>query len=146
MKQVRVDKCLELDHRERECQIILYTHKEEYNFLTHLFMGRGIHRHKWYLVAQFQRDNQSDAATFTFEAQIGQDGRIDAYRAKDASPDDPVEKILIGTVRTSPKELLNMAQKHPYNGTSAPILAGKLKCQDWLNHFAHMISPQLRLP
>ena len=139
---LRVDKCLELDHQVRNCQILLYTSQVDHSFLSDLFMGRGLHRHKWTIVTYFEKGRCS----YTFEARVGEDGRIEAYRTKGAHPTEPIDALFIGIVRTSPKELLNLAQNHPYNGTSAPIMASFHKCQDWLNQFARMISPELQLP
>lgn len=141
-KSMPVDRCFETDHEVRDCQILLYTSHVEYSFLSHLLMGRGLHRQRWSLVAYFERGNRS----YTFHAVVGENGKIEARRIRGAWPAEPSEAIFIGVVKTSPKRLLSLAQEHPYNGTNSPIFASFQKCQDWLNCFAQTISPTLHLP
>ena len=143
----RVEECEESDDIIRECEIVLYTKPVEFSLIASLLLSimrlrDSIYFQKWFLVARFPRDNR----LFTFEAIENESGHIEALRTTGSTPADPKEKVVVGTVRTSPQKLLTLAQEHPYNGTRAPIWASLKKCQDWFNEFARMVSPSLNLP
>lgn len=143
----RVQDCKESDDIVRECEFVLYTKAEKSSLLTNILLtitrnNDNIHFQKWFLVAHFLRDN----TFFTFEAIKNETGVIEAFRTTGATPTDPETKLVVGTVSTSPQELLTLAQQHPYNGTNAPLLASLKKCQDWFNQFLRMVSPNLHLP
>ncbi len=146
-KTNRVQECEELDSTIRECEFVLYTKPVEFSLLFNTLLSitklrDSIYFQKWFLVARFPRDNRLD----TFEAIENESGHIEALRTTGSAPLNPKEKVVVGTVRTSPHKLLTLAQEHPYNGTNAPILASLKKCQDWFNEFARMVSPSLNLP
>lgn len=143
----RVDDCEESDDAVRECELVLYTKSADFSWFSRLllfltFNWNNIYYHQWFLVARFPRDNQ----LFTFEATENRVGVIEARRSIGVVPANPKTKMVVGTVNTSPKELLTLAQRHPYNGTNAPIWASLKKCQDWLNQFTKSLSPHLLLP
>ena len=143
----RVDDCEELDDTVRECEIVLYTKPAEFSSIGSILLNitrnqDNIYFHKWFLVARFSCDDR----IYTFEAVENESGRIEALRTTGSVPVDPKKKMIVGTVCTSPRKLLTFAQKHPYNGTTTPILATLKKCQDWLNEFLRMVSPSLHLP
>lgn len=146
-KTNRVEDCEEPDDVVRDCEILLYTKPAEFSLISNILLAitrneDNIYFQKWCLVARFSRDDH----VYTFEAVENEFGRMDALRTSGSVPVDPKQKLVIGTVRTSPQELLSFAQKHPYNGTATPILATLKKCQDWLNEFIRMVSPSLNLP
>jgi hypothetical protein len=143
----RVEDCEELDDVVGDCEIFLYTKPAEFSSIGKFLLSitrneDNIYFQKWFLVARFSRDGR----VYTFEAVENDSGRMEAIRTTGSVPADPKEKLAIGTVRTSPQKLLSLAQKHPYNGTTTPILATLKKCQDWLNEFLRMVSPSLNLP
>ena len=146
-KVEQVNSCVETDDNERECELVLYTKPEEFSFLTKLLLAitrneDNIYFQKWFLVTRFQVDN----TFFTFEAIENTSGNIEALRTKNSMPINCKERVIVGKVLTSPRKLLTVAQEHPYNGTSAPIMASLKKCQDWFNQYVRMISPTLQLP
>lgn len=146
-KKNRVQDCEESDDIVRECEILLYTKPAEFSFISNILLAitrnkDNIHFHQWYLVARFLRDGR----VFTFEAVESETGRIEALRTVGSVPMDPKQKLVVGITNTSPQKLLTLAQEHPYNGTTAPILATLKKCQDWFNEYLRMVSPSLCLP
>lgn len=146
-KSKHVQDCEESDDVVRECEFLLYTKPADFSWFIKILLfltlnANNIYFHQWFLVARFPRENQS----FTFEAYENEIGVIEARRSTGSVPANPKTKMLVGTLRTSPKKLLTLAQEHPYNGTNAPIWASLKKCQDWCNQFARSLSPHLLLP
>ena len=139
-----VHQCTEYDNKERECQILLYTRKVE-NPAVELLQNPikvmagledEIHLHHWTLVAYFEGGDR----LMSFEAAEDENNIIQVYRTAGV-PAVVDTQFEVAVVMTSPEYLLQMAQKHPFNGTK--YCAASKNCQGWVKEYARMISDKL---
>lgn len=151
---IKVEECEELDTTKRDCFFVLFTRpmnlgfingvlKPANNFLTALESAvsgkklNRVHLDNGILVAYFKEGDR----TFSFEACENEAGTIEVYRTSDAPAVSEGEKIELLMIKTSPKQLLTLAQKHSYNGTH--YSAAHNNSQEWVKEFARMISYEL---
>ena len=107
----KVQRCSEYDDQTRDCRVLLYTRPVD----NPLVGGpiRPTYLQHWSLVAYFEDGDR----LLTFEIMENDDNIIEAYRTCGAYSNSDTEKHKLGNVRTSPKKLLTLAQKHSHNGT-----------------------------
>jgi hypothetical protein len=132
----KVQHCKEYDDETRDCLVLLYTRP-----VGNPLVGGPVkptYVQHWSLVTYF---NDGDRL-YTFEIMKNADSAIEAYRTLGAYSYSDTEKHKIGNVRTSPKKLLTLAQRHSYNGTKYDAVWKN--CQEWVKEFASMISDELR--
>jgi hypothetical protein len=131
-----VQHCNEYDDETRDCLVLLYTRPVDNPLVGGLISPTYLQH--WSLVAYFKDGDR----LLTFEIMENDDNVIEAYRTCGAYDNSDTERHRLGNVRTSPKKLLTLAQRHSYNGMS--FNAVSRNCQEWVKEFASMISSQLR--
>lgn len=147
---IKVEECKEYDGENRDCAIMLYTRPVDVGFvngvlkpgsqlqstLDEAILGDNtrVHLDHWILVAYFKDGDR----LFSFEASDNESGVIEVYRTAGALAEKEGYKIELTMINTSPKDLLELAQKHSYNGTQYSAVFKN--CQDWVKEFARMIS------
>ena len=107
----KVQDCKEYDDETRNCLVLLYTRPVNDPLLPGLKTPTYLQH--WSLVAYFKDGDR----LLTFEIMENDDNIIEAYRTCGAYSNSDTEKHKLGNVRTSPKKLLTLAQKHSHNGT-----------------------------